>query len=145
MKPRKTWIVLADATTVRIAVNEGPGKGVYGQSPQGLQAPPVTELSDAPGMTNASVGPNRGSISDPDLKEQAMGAFADDIVSYLDNAWTKGEFLQLILIAPPAMLGVLRPKLTPPLRAVLRADIPKDLTHLPLHDLPKHLDDVIVL
>lgn len=145
MKPRKTWVVLANASTIRIAVNEGPGKGVYGYGVQGLEAPPVTELSDAPGMTNASVGPNRGSISDPDLKGQAMAAFADDIVSFLDTAWTNGEFLQLILIAPPAMLGVLRQKLTPPLRAVLRADIPKDLTHLPLDDLPKHLGDVIAI
>lgn len=145
MKPNKTWIVIADAKTVRIAVNDGPGKGVYGLSTQGLRAPEVTELSDAPGMTNAAVGPNRGGISDPDLKGQASAAFAEDIVTYLDVTLRDGQFQRLVLVAAPAMLGLLRQKLTDPLKAVLRADIPKDLTHLPLDDLPAHLADVMAV
>ena len=143
MKPLKTWIVLADAKTVRLAVTEGPGKGIYGLPDPGLVAPPVTELSDEPGMTNASVGPNRGGISDPDLKGLAQSAFAEQIVEFLDGACTCQAFQRFILFAPPAMLGMLRDRLTPQLKAALHADIPKDLTHLPLDDLPKHLADVI--
>jgi protein required for attachment to host cells len=145
MKPIKTWIVIADSQTVRIAINEGTGKGIYGRGTQGLDAPAVTELSDAPGMTNAAAGPNRGGISDPDLKGQAARAFAGDIVRYLAGALAKGDFERLILIAPAAMLGHLRQALTPALRAVLHADIPKDLTHLPLDALPAHLEDVLVV
>ena len=145
MKPIKTWIVLADAQTVRIAINDGTGKGVYGRGTQGLDAPAVTELSDAPGMTNAAVGPNRGGISDPDLKGQAAQAFAADIVSYLQAALAKGDYHRLILIAPATMLGHLRQALTPALRDVLHADIPKDLTHLPLDELPRHLADVLAV
>ena len=145
MKPIKTWIVLVDAATVRIAMNEGPGKGIYGLPDPGLVAPPVSELSDEPGMTSAPVGPNRGGISDPDLKGQAQAAFADDIVRYLEDARQDAAFDRFILIAPPAMLGILRDKLVPQLRAVLHADIPKDLTHLPLDELPAHLGDVIAI
>lgn len=145
MKPLKTWIVLADATTLRLAVSEGPGKGVYGLPDPGLVAPPVTELSDEPGMTHSPAGPNRGGISEPDLKGQADAAFADDIAQFLDKARAKGAFDRFILIAPPAMLGTLRQKLPPQLRAAMHADIAKDLTHLPLHDLPKHLADVIAV
>ena len=145
MKPIKTWIVLADTQTVRIAVNDGTGKGVYGRSTQGLAAPAITELSDAPGMTNAAVGPNRGGISDPDLKGQAAHAFAAQIADYLAAALKKGDYDRLILIAPAAMLGHLRQALTPALREVLYADISKDLTHLPLDELPSHLEDVLAV
>ena len=145
MKPQKTWIVLADAASVRVAVNEGPGKGVYGVSAGGLAAAPVTALSDAPGITNASVGPNRGGISDPDLKGQAAAAFADDIIRFLEAEKAGDAFQRLVLVAPPSMLGLLRQRLTQPLRAVLRADIDKDLTHVSLKDLPRYLGDVLVI
>lgn len=143
MKPIKTWIVLADTKAVRIAVNDGPSKGVYGHSTHGLKAPQVTALSDAPGMTNAAVGPNRGGISDPDLKGQAAHAFAADIIGYLEAALAKGEFQRLILIAPAAMLGQLRQAMTPAVRGVLMGDIPKDLTHVPLDELPDHLKGML--
>lgn len=145
MKPIKTWIVLADAKTVRIAVNDGVGKGVYGRSIEGLEAPAVTALSDEPGQTFASVGPNRGGISDPDLKGQAEHAFAADIVRYLEGALARSDFDRLILITPATMLGHLRQALTPALRKVLHAEIPKDLTHLPLDELPEHLADVLAV
>lgn len=145
MKPIKTWILLADAQTVRIAVNEGPGKGIYGHNVAGLAPPPVTALSDAPGMTNAAVGPNRGSISDPDLKGQAEAVFAQSIVAYLDKALQDAAFDRLVLVAAPAMLGLLRQKLSAPLQAVLLADLAKDLTHVTLDALPAHLADVMVV
>lgn len=145
MKPLKTWIVLADAKSLRLAMNEGPGKGVYGLPDPGLVAPPVTELSDEPGVVYASVGPNRGGITEPDLKEQAQVAFAEIIVGFLKKALKDGQFDRFILFAPPAMLGVLRDKLTPELKAHLHAEVAKDLTHLPLDDLPDHLAGVIAV
>lgn len=145
MKPIKTWIVLADAQTLRIAENDGPGKGIYGHKVEGLVAPPVTELSDAPGMTNAAVGPNRGGISDPDLKGQAAAAFAEMIVAYLEDALREGAFDRLVLAAAPPMLGVLRQKLSEPLQTVLLADLSKDLNHVTLDALPAHLADVMVV
>lgn len=144
MKPHKTWIVLADTSSVRIAVNDGPGKGIHGHNAEGLKPRPITELSDAPGMTNAAVGPNRGSISEPDLKGLAAAGFADDIVAYLNRALDDGAFERLVLVAPPAMLGILRKALTRPLKSTLRAEVAKDLTHISLNDLPAHLNDVML-
>ncbi|WP_055684882.1 host attachment protein [Loktanella sp. 5RATIMAR09] len=145
MKPHKTWIVLADSKHVRIAVNDGPGKGIYGRSTKGLEAPPVTELSDAPGMTTAPVGPNRGNISDPDFKGLAAAAFAADIVSHLAAALDQDEFERLVLVASPAMLGILRKSLTPKVKSALRAELPKDLTHIPLTELPDHLSEIMLV
>ena len=145
MKPKINWIVLADAETVRIAVNEGPGKGIYGRTSAGLEAPPVTELSDAPGMTNAAVGPNRGGISDPDLKGQAAAIFADRIAQYLDDALRGNEYDRLVLVAAPAMLGLLRQKIPAAVQKAVLAELDKDLTHITLDHLPAHLGDVMVV
>lgn len=145
MKLHKTWIVLVDSAHIRIAVNDGPGKGLYGLSADGLEAPQVMELSDEPGMTYARFGPNRGGISDPDLKGQAVAKYAGAIVKFLDAQKARDAFQHFILVAPPAMLGHLRQKLTSPLLAALRADIDKDLIHVPLQDLPAHLRDVIAV
>lgn len=145
MNPVKTWIVLADTATLRLAVSEGPGKGLYGLPDAGLSAPPVTALSDEPGMTIAPAGPNRGGITEPELKRQAQAGFARIIVRFLDEAYRKKRFQRFVLIASPAMLGVLRVQLTPQLQDVLHTDIAKDLTHVPLGDLPGHLADVIAV
>lgn len=143
MKPTITWIVLADAQILRVVVNDGPGKGVYGHKVAGLAVPKVTALSDAPGMTKAVAGPHRGSITDPDLKRQAEMSFADDIVHYLEHALGSQEFDRLVLVAAPQMLGILRQKLSASLQEVLYADLDKDLTHVALDALPSHLSDVL--
>lgn len=145
MRPIISWIVLVDAETVRIVVNEGPGKGLYGRKTDELKARAVTELSDAPGMTASSVGPNRGSISDPQLKAQAEALFANEIATYLDNALQDGEFDRLVLAAAPEMLGLLRQRLSNEVKGVLLADLAKDLTHVTLEDLPAHLSNVLVV
>lgn len=145
MKSNRTWIVLADARHVRIAVNDGPGKGVYGLSTNGLKLPTIAVPSNAPGMTHAPAGPNKGSISEPDIKGQEVEAFAKDIVQFLAKSYDKDMFNQLILIAPPEMLGALRQHLPPALQIILRADMAKDLTHVTLDELPDHLGDVLAV
>ncbi|MFT5066123.1 MAG: protein required for attachment to host cells [Yoonia sp.] len=145
MKPSKTWIVLADAQAVRIVANDGPSKGLYGVSTKGLDAPPVTKLSDAPGMTKAPVGPDRGSISEHDLKTQAATSFADAILDVLTAAHGKDAFQQLVFIASPTMLGILRQRMPRPLADIMRSEIAKDLTQIPIADLPEHLADVLAV
>ena len=106
---------------------------------------PVSELSDAPGMTKAPVGPDRGSISEHDLKAQAATTFADAILDVLKGAHDKDAFQKLILIASPTMLGILRQRMPRPISDVIRAEIAKNLTQIPLADLPAHLADVIAV
>ena len=145
MKPTRTWIVMADTRHLRIAENTGLGHGLTDHEGKLPVAPEPVPLSDEPGMTYASAGPNRGAITDPDPKGQAARAFADDIVAYLSAAHAKGDFARLILIAPPQMMGHLRKAMTPDLRAVLHAEIAKDLIPVTLAELPEHLDKVIAL
>lgn len=145
MKAKRTWIVIVDAETARIVVSNGPGSGLYEIEAEGLAPEPVTRLSDEPGMNWAPAGYNRGAVSEPDLKTQAMTLFAKRILHFLDTALDRAAFAHLILVAPPKMLGILRQHITPALQSVLLADLPKDLKHVAVGDIGSHLQDVLKL
>jgi protein required for attachment to host cells len=51
----------------------------------------------------------------------------------------------LVLVAPPAILGRLRTALKPRTRNMVTAEVGKDLTHLNLREVPKHLAATISL
>ena len=55
------------------------------------------------------------------------------------------RFDKLVLVAAPKTLGDLRDLLPDPVKAKVVAEIDKDLTKVPLHELPKHLDSVLKL
>lgn len=145
MKKITTWIAIADAKIMRVVANDGPGKGLYPVSGQTLHAPAVTALSDEPGMTQSSAGPNRGAVAEPDLKGQAEAVFAKQIVSALDVARRNDAFDRLVIVAAPHLLGVLRPHLGAELRASLLAEVDKDLTPMPIDALPPYLSDIMAL
>ena len=52
----------------------------------------------------------------------------------------RGEFDELVVVAPPKMLGDLRNDLSALSKAKITAEDGKDLTHIPIRDLPTHLD-----
>jgi protein required for attachment to host cells len=50
-----------------------------------------------------------------------------------------------VLVAAPKTLGDLRELLPDPVKSRVVAEIDKDLTRVPLRDLPKHLETVLKL
>jgi protein required for attachment to host cells len=57
-----------------------------------------------------------------------------------------GEFHHdLIVVAPARTLSTLRQSLSTKASDLIRAEIAKDLTHVPLHEMPEHLKDVLAL
>jgi len=52
---------------------------------------------------------------------------------------------RLIIAAAPTALGDLRPALTPAVREVVIAELPKDLTNLPTPQLEKHFAELLPL
>jgi len=143
MKPLKTWIVLADASKLRIVANDGPNKGLYPIAVDATLVKGALPLSDEPGLTKAPAGPNRGNIADPDLKSQSEDLFARSIVRFVDEAGKQNAFNRLIIAAPPEMLGCIRKHVSPDLKALLRTDLAKDLTSVPMAKLHKHLEDFL--
>jgi protein required for attachment to host cells len=69
--------------------------------------------------------------------------FAQRIAAALEHARQLTEFDQLVLVAAPHFLGLLRAALSAPLHAMVIAEIHKDLLHAPEHALLPHLSTAL--
>ncbi len=147
MRSKKTWIVVADGARARFFVSEGPGTGLEPALPQALVAdnrPSADIASDRPGRTFDSVGAGRHAVqpsSDPHRHSQIT--FASEIAKTLDQRLKNRAFDQLVIIAAPRMLGDLRAALGENIRKLVFAEIDKDLTKLPVHELAGRVGKII--
>lgn len=98
--------------------------------------------SDRPGRSYESVGGQRHAIereNDPRLREAVR--FARRISRRLDEARRKGEYDELIVVAGPPFLGLMRKELSRPTRERVVHEIRKDLVHSPAGSLRRHLPE----
>ena len=140
---KATWVVVADSSRARIFKPETPSS-------------PLTELetlthpesrlhdqeltSDLPGKHANDTGIGAHGFEDKtEPKKQEAINFAHELARELEKAYTDHEFRQLILVAAPAFLGLLRETLSEPVRAVVRLEIDKDLTKESAEDIRAHL------
>jgi protein required for attachment to host cells len=96
--------------------------------------------SDRPGRSYESVGGARHAIereNGPHWQEAVR--FARRISCRLDDALRKGEFDELIVVAGPPFLGLMRSELSRPARERVVHEIRKDLVHGPVEALRRHL------
>ena len=84
--------------------------------------------SDAPGRAYDRIGPARhGMEPDTGVKEEERRRFVKELVERLKTAHLQGKFDQLVLLAAPAVLGVIRKTLTGGLAKAVVKEIPKDV------------------
>ncbi len=95
----------------------------------GHDNPPSRELgTDKAPRVNESMG-HRGSASEQtDYHQQAEDRFVQDIAADMDADLKRGEFAELIVVAPPIALGVYRKAASPKLQQATLMEINKDLT-----------------
>jgi len=149
MKKKVTWIIVADGSRARFLANDGPGKGLHAAIAGEFHhdAPPTRELgTEKPGRVNSAFSPSRSAIQPHlDWHEFEKEKFSQEMAGLLNDAAEKKSFDDLIIVAPPRTLGTLRQALSSKTSDHIRAEIPKDLTQVPLHEMPAHLKDVIAL
>ena len=145
-KRRVTWFVLADGSRARFVTNrsEGPGYEVAAEyeSPK-AHIPTRDMVSDRPGRVQESASRAHHRVEfkhDPHLEQKAT--FARRVASELNAASAKGAFDELVLFAAARSLATLRANLGEAARRKIKAEIVKDLTKIPLAELPAHLADV---
>ncbi|MHA1559397.1 MAG: host attachment protein [Alphaproteobacteria bacterium] len=149
MKPIITWILIADGTRAKIVANPGPGRGLQEVPGQSLEASNLLGrdiMADRPGRTHDRFGPASHAMeptSDPRRLEK--NRFAAALADSLHKSLEQKAFERLVLVASPAMLGDLRAAISASVAGVVTGEIPKDLTQLPVRDLPKHLETVLAV
>ncbi len=85
-------------------------------------------ISDAPGRAYNRTGPGRhGMEPDTGVKEEGRRKFVKEITELLESTYLKGGFSQLVILAAPAVLGVIRKTLSDGLARIVVKEIPKDV------------------
>lgn len=146
-----TWILIADCLSAKILVNRGAGTGLVPLRDgvfEGLNAPARKIASDRPGRAFDSHGHGHGRhamepSSDPHDYEKAR--FARTVASYLGTAAGRRAFDQLVVVAPPQALGLLRAALPSAAADRVAQEHAKDLTKVPDHQLGRHLRAFVTL
>lgn len=142
---KNTWVVVADSSRARIFM----AKNATGELDEiETLANPEARLheidmtSDLPGRTFDSAGKGRHILEkNTEPKQQKIVDFAKQIDQLLEKARTKKRFSQLILVAAPAFLGILRNQLSSPTSRLVAYELDKNLTQLSSDDIRKHLPE----
>jgi protein required for attachment to host cells len=149
MKPVRTWILIADAGRARVLQNLGPGKGLTPVDGMASEASlPATHdmMTDRQGRGHESANPAHHAIEPKtDPREQLKHHYLAAQAQHLDRSLGADAFDRLVVVAPPHALGLLRSAFTHRLKAAIKAEIAKDLTKTPDHELASHLEDYVSL
>lgn len=103
--------------------------------------PPTREQgSDAPGRAFPAAGSgSRSSVENTDWHELEKEHFAASVAKTINAAAESGELSEIVIVAPPRVLGDLRHELSPKAKSKVKGELDKDLTHHPVPEIEKAL------
>jgi protein required for attachment to host cells len=136
------WVFVGDGQKALFLINEGDEKfpNLRRLSVEVHRDPPTHEQgSDAPGRAYSSVGWGRSAVEETDWHELEKERFAASIADRINKAAQSAAFKQLVIVAPPKILGDLRHEFTKETETKILAEIPKDLTHHTIAEIERLL------
>lgn len=145
MKPVVTWVVLANARTIRVLAHRRTGKGLAAMARQMWHAPDVSLPNDKAGVGRSIAGPGVSAVQQTDPKEVNDWMFAKEVTDQLVKAHQSKAFDRLVLVLGPHMLGLLCANMGTALHAILLGEIPKDLSMQPIADVETHLGELLAI
>lgn len=137
--PAGAWVLIADGKKALFLRNDGdddyPNLHVIKKTTQ--TNPPAHEQgTGAPGRMSNGMGP-KSAVEDTDWHQLAKDRFAADTAQLLHEQ--SGRFEQLILVAPPHILGELRKDLQTDVSTKVIGELRKDFTHHPIDQIEQHI------
>jgi protein required for attachment to host cells len=140
----RTWILVADAGSARLYESK---KGISAWtlvrefSHPESRAHAAELLSDKPGRVKQFTGSRAAMEPTTPRKKVEVDKFARELSEALTAGVDQQAFDQLVLVTPPAFLGVLREKLEKRVSERVKHTIEKDYLHLEPQDLKKRLQE----
>ena len=142
---KKTWILVADSSRARF-FSATSAKSTFNE---------VTDLANAEGrlhereittdLPGKGAGKDAGSKhsyeNEVSPKQQEIQAFAREIARYLEDAQAANKFDQLILVAAPTFLGLLRKQLSDQVLKKIFFELDKNLANHDVDAIRKHLPE----
>lgn len=134
------WLVIADGEKALFLRNDGdekfPNLTVFREMEQDNPAT-RDQAADRPGRLNDAGGQHRSAVQETDWHKIEKERFAKEVAERLYKQAHKGNFSEIILVAAPHVLGDLRKQLHKEVEDKVIAEIPKDLTKHPVHEIEK--------
>lgn len=136
------WLLVADGERALFMENKGdtvhPNFEVVRELEQ--DNPRTHEQgSDRPGRFSDGPSAHRSAVDDTDWHKISKVRFADELADRLYKIAHRGGFKEIVLIAPPLVLGELRKKLHQEVSDKIVGEIPKTLTNHAVYDIEKLL------
>ncbi len=142
MIDHNAWVMVGDGQKALFFRNEGDSTYPNLEIVQVLQQdnPSTSEQgSDRPGRTHASVGTARSAMQETDWHKLEKHRFAKEIADALYTAAHGGRYDKLVIAAPPMIMGDLRKAMHKEVSDKIIAEVSKDLTNMPPHEIEKIL------
>jgi len=140
--PHKTFVVVADGKKMLFFRNEGDAEYprlVVERKREQDNPPDRDQKSDAAGRVFSSVGPRRSAMEEVDFHQHAEDRFAAETAEMLKARALRNDYDALVVVAPPKTLGELRKHYHKEVEKRLVAEVPKDLTNVPVAEIEKIL------
>lgn len=141
--PHHAWILVGDGRKALVLRNEGDARHPNLKTAQvfdGGRVPPTSELgTDKPGRAINSRDGRRSGVEQTDWHDLAEQRFAIDVAHALETQHATGDIGALVVVAPPRTLAELRRSFSDGLRSKIIAEVDKDLTKHPVHEIERLL------
>jgi len=142
-----TWILVADGAHARI-FNADTAKSTLSEIESMIH--PESQLheqqltSDLPGrQAGGATGSHHSVSSETDPKKYEADVFAKALCKHLEAAHNAHKFRQLIAVAAPAFLGLLRAEMSSNISKVITLEIDKDIVEQDVDSIRAHLPDIL--
>jgi protein required for attachment to host cells len=137
-----TWILVADNTQARIFTAESPSSALeeiegLAHTEGRLHDREIT--TDLPGRIKSADGSRHALEQATDPKKHEADNFAHSIAKFLEDAYNDNQYTQLLIIAEPSFLGLLRLCLPEQVKKHVCFELDKNITTQSAADIRKHL------
>jgi protein required for attachment to host cells len=134
-----TILMVADGSKMLLLRNEGDAKypDLRVIEHRSFENPPNRDLmSDGPGVSHSSIGPGRSAYEQADPHQENEDHFAAESVKTLIQVAKKID-ADLVVVAPPDTLGIMRRHYDRTVKEHLIAEIDKNLTKHPIEEITR--------
>jgi len=142
-----TWILISNASRARLFAQ--PRKGKAWTMVQEFQHPESRLrgheiMADRPGRTQQSsaTGTRAGMEPTTPPKDVEAEHFAQQLADVLEEGHGRNAYTELVLVAPPQFLGLLRKSISAQVAKRVSASLDKDLTDVKEGELPERVADI---
>jgi protein required for attachment to host cells len=140
--PHDAYVFVGDGRKALLLRNEGDAQypNLKTEKVFANDNPPTREQgTDKPGRTFSSVGGRRSAMEQADWHTLEEQRFAKDVADALYTLVLEQKIEALVIAAPPKTLAELRKSIHQEVEKRIIAEVDKDLTNQPVHEIEKVL------